>query len=487
VFDRRDSSQREQQRRQSIIDNAKKNYDDLNLHQKHAVDSILDAVHGTSIQRCFFLDGPGGTGKTFVYNTLCGLLAADNLSVIAVAWTGIAANLLLIGGRTVHSQFKLPLNLTAYKTCNIKTKSQEADTIRRARLIIWDEAPMAPGSALSAINICLQDVMRNKEPFGGKVIVLGGDFRQCLPVIRHGCRSAYIKASLKHSALWIHFEPNIIRLTTNMRTGVGAPEFAKWLLELGDGKHNNDDNINLSGYSESCVTKESLVTELFGHKVDTTDTKKLASRVILCPLNEDTFDINDEVVQLIDGDEHVYESVDTVNSEDGEDINNFPTEYLYSLTPTGLPPHILKLRKGVIIMLLRNLNISKGLCNGTRLTVVELRRHVLRCHILTGQRASEDNDILIPRITLSSDDSQMPFKLCRRQFPVRVAFAMTINKAQGQTFDRVGLLLRQPVFSHGQLYVAFSRVRKLEDIKVKIEHGEAGMITKNVIYREILS
>ena len=137
-------------------------------------------------------------------------------------------------------------------------------------------------------------------------------------------------------------------------------------------------------------------------------------------------------------------------------------------------------------MLLRNLNIAEGLCNGTRLAVRDLRPHVLRCNVLTGQRYGQD--VLIPRITLESQDPFIPFSLRRRQFPIRIAFAMTINKAQGQTFGKVGLLLREPVFSHGQLYVAFSRLRKAEDIRVKIGH-QGGLSTsmKNVVYREVLS
>jgi len=93
---------------------------------------------------------------------------------------------------------------------------------------------------------------------------------------------------------------------------------------------------------------------------------------------------------------------------------------------------------------------------------------------------------MIPRITLTSQDPFIPFSLCRRQFPIRLAFAMTINKAQGQTFGRVGLYLREPVFSHGQLYVAFSRVRNSHSIKVKIEHRGSKKATKNIVYREIL-
>ena len=271
-----------------------------------------------------------------------------------------------------------------------------------------------------------------------------------------------------------------------------------------------NDNVDLSGYSAECLITSSLVTELFGTKVrvpsDDEAARMLAAKVILCPHNEDTFvvnnevvqlidgeehvyesvDVNNEVVQLIDGEEHVYESVDVVDSEDGEDVHNFPPEFLYTLTPTGLPPHVLRLRKGTIVMLLRNINIQKGLCNGTRMVIHELKSHVLRCRVLTQQAQGEQQDVLIPRITLSSDNAEIPFKLCRRQFPVRIAFAMTINKAQGQTFDRVGLLLRQPVFSHGQLYVAFSRVRSLDSILLKIEHGEATTVTKNIVYREIL-
>ena len=79
----------------------------------------------------------------------------------------------------------------------------------------------------------------------------------------------------------------------------------------------------------------------------------------------------------------------------------------------------------------------------------------------------------------------MPFQPSRRQFPVRLAFAMTINKSQGQTFDRIGVYLPQPVFSHGQLYVAFSRVRRMEDVCVMLERDDAG-VTRNVVYRELL-
>ncbi|XP_008189710.1 ATP-dependent DNA helicase PIF1-like, partial [Acyrthosiphon pisum] len=117
-------------------------------------------------------------------------------------------------------------------------------------------------------------------------------------------------------------------------------------------------------------------------------------------------------------------------------------------------------------MLLRNLDPKIRLCNGTRLVVTELRRNNFKARLLADAGEGQD-DIVIPRIPLSSSgDDDLPFTMRRVQFPVRLSFAMTINKSQGQTFDRVGLFLPSPVFTHGQLYVAFSRVRDSESIKV---------------------
>ena len=96
---------------------------------------------------------------------------------------GIAATL-LDGGRTFHSRFKAPLQLTATSTCNVPVQSPLADLIRRAQLIVWDEAPMAHRHLLEALDRTLRDIMMDDQPFGGKVLVLGGDFRQILPVVR---------------------------------------------------------------------------------------------------------------------------------------------------------------------------------------------------------------------------------------------------------------------------------------------------------------
>ena len=116
-------------------------------------------------------------------------------------------------------------------------------------------------------------------------------------------------------------------------------------------------------------------------------------------------------------------------------------------------------------MLLRNLDALNGLCNGTRLIVKSLMPNLIEATIETGTFAG--SVVCIPKIKLfSAETDALEFQ--RIQFPIRLAFAMTINKAQGQTLDRAGLYLPKPVFSHGQLYVALSRVRQKESIKILI-------------------
>lgn len=145
-------------------------------------------------------------------------------------------------------------------------------------------------------------------------------------------------------------------------------------------------------------------------------------------------------------------------------------------------------------MLLRNLDPAHGLCNGTRLQVTAISSRILSCRVLNGP--NKGDVVSIPRIDLHTPDGVLPFTMCRRQFPVKVAFAMTINKAQGQSFESVGIYLSHPVFGHGQLYVALSRAGIAEKTKIFVENvpnlqgkflGYDGTYTKNVVYHEVLT
>ena len=125
---------------------------------------------------------------------------------------------------------------------------------------------------------------------------------------------------------------------------------------------------------------------------------------------------------------------------------------------------------------------KRGLCNGVRLKVLNIYNSVLHCTILTGSHS--DQEVLIPRLKLAPSDANLPFTLQRTQFPLRLSYSMTTNKSQGQTFDKVGIFLREPVFSHGQLYVAFSRARTIGGVKVVVENNKR--VTRNVVYKTIL-
>ncbi|KAL7583176.1 hypothetical protein Lser_V15G43645 [Lactuca serriola] len=168
------------------------------------------------------------------------------------------------------------------------------------------------------------------------------------------------------------------------------------------------------------------------------------------------------------------------------DTNLYSPDVLTGLKVSGLPNHKLILKIGVPVMLLRNIDQKNGLCNGTRLQVISLGKRVIEAVILTGSNIG--NRTFIPRMSLTPSEDKIPFKFQRRQFPLAVSFAMTINKSQGQSLSKVGLFLKDPVFTYGQLYVALSRVQSRQGLRLLIldKHGRLTNKTSNVVYKEVL-
>ncbi|CAH2098240.1 unnamed protein product [Euphydryas editha] len=160
-----------------------------------------------------------------------------------------------------------------------------------------------------------------------------------------------------------------------------------------------------------------------------------------------------------------------------EDATHYPVEFLESLNTPGLPAHKIVLKIGVPIILLSL--CPPKLCNGTRLKITNLQQNIIEAEILTGCGAGDI--VFIPRIPLIPDN--FPFSFKRVQFPVSLCYAMTINKAQGQTLSVAGVDLTTDCFSHGQLYVALSRVNNPNNLFVYIPTGS----TYNIVYTEALS
>jgi hypothetical protein len=229
------------------------------------------------------------------------------------------------------------------------------------------------------------------------------------------------------------------------------------LNQVGSGSTLNgeDSTITLPADMHVGNNIRSLIDEVYpgldNFSVSTDD--YFRERTILSARNDDVNVINAEALNIFPGVQKTYFSADKAVLEDGADNNNvYPTEFLNSLDPSGLPPYKLELKPGCPIMLLRNLAPRDGLCNGSRLRVVRFSERVIEARILTGDHSGRL--VFIPRISLSPSTGELPFSFTRRQFPIRLAFSMTINKSQGQPVKYVGIDLRTPVFSHGQLYVS---------------------------------
>jgi ATP-dependent DNA helicase PIF1 len=211
----------------------------------------------------FFLHGYGGTGKTFMWRTLASSLRSKGQIVLTVASSGIAS-LLLPGGRTAHSKFKIPVPTFENSICDIERNDDRAGLLKQTKLIIWDEAPMAHRFTFEALDATLRDVMSSYKTcntvFGGKVIVFGGDFRQILPVVPGGSRSDIVHASINSSKIWNHCR--VLTLTKNMRLqGLGKKDeiakFSDWILKVGEGKISEPND----GYAEIDIPKELLILD----------------------------------------------------------------------------------------------------------------------------------------------------------------------------------------------------------------------------------
>lgn len=223
-------------------------------------------------------------------------------------------------------------------------------------------------------------------------------------------------------------------------------------------------------------SKEELILKVFPDiQLNYLNQRWISERAILAAKNKDVHEINYDILNRLPGQTKNYLSTDTVT--DPEQVVHYPTEFLNSLELPGMPPHILKLKVGAPVIMLRNINQPK-LCNGTRLTIKKLMNNVIEATIITGKFNGET--VLIPRIPLITDDT--PFQFKRLQFPIRLAYAMTINKAQGQSLQVCGLNLEQQCFSHGQLYVACSRVGKPSSLIIYTTDGKS----KNIVYQRAL-
>ncbi|XP_019160441.1 PREDICTED: uncharacterized protein LOC109157010 [Ipomoea nil] len=355
--------------------------------QRSVYETIIGDV-ASNAGGLFFVYGYGGTGKTFLWRALSATLRSNGDVVLNVASSGIAS-LLLPGGRTAHSRFAIPININEDSTCNITPGSDLAELIVRAKLIIWDEAPMMHKHCFEALDRTMRDLLRfsnhtsASNTFGGKTVVLGGDFRQILPVVPKGTRQDIVGASINSSYLWNSCR--VLKLTKNLRLsnmehGIEQQEveqFARWIASIGDGTVGcaNEDcpeidipqNLLLQSTGDPIATIVDNTFPMF--KEGDHDTSFIENQAILAPTLDVVNSINDYMSDMHTAESKTFFSYDSVcrtETSNGILADVHTLEFLNGLRASGIPNHALTLKIGSPVMLLRNIDHSLGLCNGTR-------------------------------------------------------------------------------------------------------------------------
>nr|GEX08262.1 DNA helicase [Tanacetum cinerariifolium] len=304
----------------------------LNTQQRKIYDLIIDA-NLKKQQELIFVYGHGGTSKTFLWKTIISTLRSEEKIVLAVASSGIAS-LLLPSGRTAHSRFKFPLELTKESLCRITKNSRLGKLFANTDLIIWDKAPMNDRRCFEALDRSLRDILTDPHSlFGGKSVLLVFTLTEIMRLEK----------------------PNI---SADERSLISS--FASWLLNIGDGNMGNPDPEDLENTSWVDIPINYLT---------------LQQKAIVCPKNETIDTINSKVLEMVQGETKIY-----LNQNEARPVDNdrektemlYPVEHLNTLKLPEYPPHQLELKVRAPVMLLRNVNVAGGLCDETRMIVKQI-------------------------------------------------------------------------------------------------------------------
>ncbi|MCO5583237.1 hypothetical protein L7F22_037146 [Adiantum nelumboides] len=268
-------------------------------------------------------------------------------------------------------------------------------------------------------------------------------------------------------------------------------EFSSWVLGIGNGTVADKEQADMVQIPSSALLPTNSLAHLISYIYENLHhIQNYASffqeRGILAPRNKEVAKINEYALGRMHGQQRDYITADSLcESEDNTALHT--VEFLNSLElGGGFPPHILHLKENAPIMLLQNLDPRRGLHNGTRLICKQFHRKVIEAEIIAGSNVGDR--VFIPRIDfIIGSSDRLPFHMRRRQFPIRLAFGMTIYKGQGRTLGILGLYLESPVFSHGQLYVVLSRIKSMTAVKVVVNAEDShtgGAKTSNKVLKE---
>ena len=375
----------------------------------------------------------------------------------------------------------------------INKNTKLASDLLKTDVLVIDEATQLHKNFLDDLNEKLKDLKENNLPFGGISVILSGDFKQTLPIVIRSHQLAQIRVCIKKSRLWNLFKNNQFSFTTNMRlqqvTNIEdhqeLDEFQRFLADMGKGNIDVDydgnirlpENLTEHGFETEELMQDAAVKFVHGNINDHIhDMDYMLNNVIICPHNRNVRKINDKIVEKMESPGFFCYSSDTTTN----DCIDISEEVLNTFDVPGLPTHELHLKENMPVMLMRNMDRKRKLCNGTRLIVKRVSGS-----LLYTLNPATNEEVILPRFNLESDVRKIGFIFRRRQFPVIPAFAFTANKSQGQTIPgRVAIYLWDGCFSHGQLYVASTRATHPSHLKYFIKDSVVG--TSNVVLKQVL-
>ena len=412
----------------------------LSAEQNSALCAILDMVRNPDIAcPVMTVVAPAGTGKTMFIRHAVAKLNSINVSTMCVAASALAATL-LPKGQTAHAALKIPIVCDDQSFCSWSIALKEH--LRNVSVIFWDEISMISYHVAETVDRSFRYLMQNDKLFGGKVVVFCGDFRQLPPVVKQGKGEFY---SLLNRD-WFVSAPRAI-FTKNFRL-LNDESFDQMLQSVGDGIV---DRIEIPDKCRAQSLDEAIVRVFGDNVIDESNSDKvmLAYTLHQCSI------VNDAVFEKIPGDISYSYAVDDLSECTQPDL--YPSEYVATLDVSGCPPAMLSLKPKARYMIMRNLN-PPDICNGITAELIRCTRYNCTLKLLSG--VGKGNIICLPRCTfhVTSDKSGLPFNFKRRQFPLSPAYCLSVHKSQGQTLKVVGFVGDADAFSHGQVYVALSRV-----------------------------
>lgn len=378
-----------------------------------------------------FVTGKAGTGKTTFIKAI---QKESDKNFLVLAPTGIAA--LNVGGQTIHSFFGLPFEAIGPKT-KIEVSQEKRDILKHTDTIIIDEASMVRCDWIDGIDRCLRSLMETHLPFGGKQIVFVGDLFQLPPVVKYGSADYEMLCDMYGSGTPYFYKANVMK-----RINLPKIELQKVyrqkdviFLEILDRMR-----LGMNTEKDLAILNQNVNSdaEVGDFAVTLTAFVKMADG------------INDKKLDDIEADEFCYE---------GEIDGDFRAQ-------DSPVPMELRLKVGAQVIFCRN-DYAQGVANGTIAKVVELESDKVKVVLENGEEIEVKKMIWEKRESKYNKETKKVESFVAGtfvQYPLKLAWAITIHKSQGMTFDRMHFDLTRGTFASGQAYVAISRMRSINGL-----------------------